>query len=136
MISIDRPALFVAACDMPFLKYELIRCIRDTWMQMEKNSQKGTGDILRPLPVKGQDALIPCFDGRPQPLLGIYSKSIVEKLESSVRQGSRSLRHFLNELNVHYINEDVVRAIDPEGRSFVNINTLEDYQRERVAVGC
>jgi molybdopterin-guanine dinucleotide biosynthesis protein A len=36
----------------------------------------------------------------------------------------------LEEVDVHYIEEEEVKKIDPEGRSFVNINTLEDYKRE------
>jgi hypothetical protein len=36
----------------------------------------------------------------------------------------------MEEINVLYIHEDVVRSLDPEGRSFVNINTVKDYQRE------
>jgi molybdopterin-guanine dinucleotide biosynthesis protein A len=46
----------------------------------------------------------------------------------------RGLREFLKKIEVLYISEDEVRAIDPEGRSFVNINTVEDYERERLAV--
>jgi molybdopterin-guanine dinucleotide biosynthesis protein A len=55
-------------------------------------------------------------------------------MEDSIRKGMRGLREFLKKIEVLYISEDEVRAIDPEGRSFVNINTVEDYERERLAV--
>jgi len=34
---------------------------------------------------------------------------------------------------VRYITEDEVRALDPMGDSFVNVNTMEDY--EGIAAG-
>lgn len=35
----------------------------------------------------------------------------------------------LYDINVYYIQEQEVLIVDPEGRSFVNINTREDLQR-------
>ncbi len=51
-------------------------------------------------------------------------------MEQSIKNGERSLREFLRGINVLYINEEEVRNIDPEGRSFININTIEDFQKE------
>src|SRR4030066_171683 len=73
---------------------------------------------------KEYDTLIPIFDDKPQPLLGIYSKRIAKRMEQSIKNGERSLRRFLQGINVLYINEDELREIDPEGRSFININTM------------
>jgi molybdopterin-guanine dinucleotide biosynthesis protein A len=101
--------IFVTACDMPFISSELIQYIVDQWD-------------------KKWDAAIPLFDKKPQPLMGIYSKTIAHHMETSIKQGKRSLRSFLEEIHVLYISEKDVRRIDPEGRSFVNINTLADVQ--------
>ena len=103
--------IFVTACDMPFIKPELIEYIVDKWE-------------------KKYDAAIPIFDKTPQPLLGIYSKRSAKSMEQSIKNGERSLREFLRGINVLYINEEEVRNIDPEGRSFININTIEDFQKE------
>lgn len=100
--------LFVTACDMPFIMPGVIRYIVNKW-------------------VAGYDAVIPVFDNKPQPLLGIYSKRIAQNMEQSIKNGERSLRRFLCGIDVLYIEEKDVRAIDPEGRSFVNINTIDDY---------
>ena len=102
--------LFVTACDMPFISGELIQYIVNKWD-------------------KKWDAAVPLFDHKPQPLLGIYSKRIVPRMEASIRHGKRSLRGFLKGINVLYIQEKDVRKIDREGKSFVNINTLEDLTR-------
>ena len=73
---------------------------------------------------------MPIFDNKPQPLLGIYSRDIAHTMEKSIREGVRSLRGFLKKIDVLYIPEEEVRAIDPEGRSFVNINTPDDFAKE------
>jgi molybdopterin-guanine dinucleotide biosynthesis protein A len=54
----------------------------------------------------------------------------------SIRDGQMSLQSFLGKINVHFVGEEAVRRRDPEGRSFVNINTLEDYQRETGGTEC
>jgi molybdopterin-guanine dinucleotide biosynthesis protein A len=108
----DCAELFVTACDMPFINVILVKHMTDKW-----DSEKW-------------DAMVPIFEAKPQPLLGIYSRSIAGKMEESIRTGRRSLRDFLREINVQYLNEEEVRGIDREGRSFVNINTLEDFHRE------
>ncbi len=115
LITLEAPDIFVTACDMPFMKPELIRHIISRWEDK-------------------WEAVIPIFDSKPQPLLGIYSKKLVPKIEESIREGVRGLREFLKKIEVLYVGEDEVRAIDPDGRSFVNINTVEDYERERLAV--
>ena len=101
--------IFVTACDMPFISGELIRSIIDQWN-------------------KKWDAVIPVLDKRPQPLFGIYSKTIVQCMENSIKNGTRSLRKFLEGIHVLYIKEEDVRKIDREGKSFVNINTPEDVE--------
>ena len=112
LIARDCTEVFVTACDMPFINVILIERMVGRW-----DSRKW-------------DAAVPVFEGKPQPLPGIYSRKIVKKIEESIQRGRRSLWDFLREINVHYLSEEEVRSIDREGRSFVNINTLEDFHRE------
>jgi len=105
--------IFVTACDMPFIEPELISLLITRYSSLEDN----------------WDAAIPVFEGKPQPLLGIYSKNIISSVEGRLNKGMGSLRDILVELKVLYIKETIVREIDPEGRSFVNINTMEDYEK-------
>jgi len=99
--------IFVTACDMPFISGELIHYMLGQWDTK-------------------WDAAIPFFDRKPQPLLAIYSKTIAQNMENSIKSGTRSLRKFLQGIHVLYISEKDVRRIDREGKSFVNINTPED----------
>jgi molybdopterin-guanine dinucleotide biosynthesis protein A len=39
------------------------------------------------------------------------------------------MRDLLHGIDVYYIQEQEVLKVDPEGRSFVNINAREDLQR-------
>jgi molybdopterin-guanine dinucleotide biosynthesis protein A len=112
LIGRDCTEVFVTACDMPFINVILVKRMVDSWDN------------------KKWDAVVPIFEAKPQPLLGIYSRKIAKKMEKSIQRGKRSLRDFLQEINVRYISEEEVRSIDREGRSFVNINTLEDFHRE------
>ena len=102
---------FVTACDMPFINVILIKHIVRQWQNR-------------------WDAAIPMFHGKPQPLFGIYSRKVVGRMEKSIRAGERGLRDFLKKIDVLYIEENVVKRIDREGRTFVNINTLDDFRRE------
>jgi len=125
LVTLKAPEIFVTACDMPFIKPQLVKYIVNKWIQSKENSSLITH---HPSPKKVWDAAIPVFDGKAQPLFGVYSKRIIRKMEDAIKKGNRSLREFLKELDVLYIGEEEVRAIDPEGKSFVNINTLKDYE--------
>lgn len=110
LIALEVSQVFVTACDMPFIRPELVRYIVCKWG-------------------KEWDAVIPIFENKPQPLLGVYSKRISESMEKSIKQGERSLRRFLEMANVLYIPEEEIMVIDKGGKSFVNINTIEDYEK-------
>jgi molybdopterin-guanine dinucleotide biosynthesis protein A len=107
----DVSDVFVTACYMPFINVILIQHMVNKWDEK-------------------WDAVIPLFDNRPQPLFGIYSQKISGKIEDSIKKGRKSLRELLKRINVQYIKEEEVRSIDTEGKSFVNINTIEDFKRE------
>jgi molybdenum cofactor guanylyltransferase len=111
LISTEAPEIFVTACDMPYINAILIQYIVEKWDNRF-------------------DAAIPVHQQKPQPLFGIYSKRIADKMAWSIKTGRRSIRDFLKEITVYYIGEDEVKSIDHKGRSFVNINTPEDYKRE------
>jgi molybdopterin-guanine dinucleotide biosynthesis protein A len=99
--------LFFVACDMPFIKAEVVELIRKRF--------------------HGQDAVLAIHQGVPQPLLAAYSENIVPALENRLRQDRRALWDLLTDISVQYVSEQEIAAVDPEGRSFVNINTREEY---------
>ncbi len=107
-ISTGAPELFFMACDMPFIKPEVIALIKKKF--------------------QGQDAVLPMHKGFPQPLLGIYSQRLVPQLAERIRQNKKAMWDLLQDITVQFIPEEEVLRVDPEGKSFVNINTVEEYR--------
>ncbi|MGQ9569658.1 MAG: molybdenum cofactor guanylyltransferase [Thermodesulfovibrionales bacterium] len=126
LIGLKEEDIFVIACDMPFIKPELIRYIVDKW---GKNKEDVSCILHSPTRNNRYGALIPVFNGKSQPLLGIYSRSIIKNMEDTIKTSNRSLRDFLKKVRVLYLTEEEVRGIDPLGESFFNINTMEDYKK-------
>ncbi len=119
-------AVFFVACDMPFVSGKLVRYMASVY---ERERPKIEGQRSK---AKGQnsiDAVVPVFEGKTEPLFGIYTRNAVCTMETMVRTGKRGLIYMLDNMNVRYIGDEEVRAMDPEGRSFVNVNTIEDYER-------
>lgn len=112
LLATGADEVFVAACDMPFVDERLVCFI------MSRHAG---------------DATVPVFNGRAEPLLAVYSQGIMKAAEHMLDRGEASLTKggssLLSRINVNYVHEKDVRKIDPEGRSFSNINTLEDSER-------
>lgn len=105
--------ILVSACDMPFINPEIVRLIKEEAIERFKN----------------YDAVIPVFNERPQPLLGAYSKSLIPEIKKWLEQKKCNMREFINHIKAFYIEESRIKALDPEGLSFVNINTPEDKEK-------
>jgi molybdopterin-guanine dinucleotide biosynthesis protein A len=97
--------IFISGCDMPFVNREIV------------------GHLFSL--INNYDAVIPAWDTEKfEPLHAVYKKeALLKYLES---HESLSLRAMIRNLHAFYINVDEFRRIDPNLRSFVNINKLED----------
>lgn len=115
LINAKGDSIFVIACDMPFVKKEVMSFLCKKHEELSKT--------------KSIDATIPIYNKEPQPLFGVYCKTILPYLEDCVLNDKTSMKRLLSEINTNFIEESVIMTIDPEGRSFVNINTMEDYER-------
>lgn len=98
--------IFAIGCDMPFINSTLIRHIIDN---------------------REHNITVPMCNGRPEPLFSVYSKGIIDSGVRLLSHG-RGLSDLIAGDRVKHIEEAEVRAIDPEGRSFVNINTPEEFK--------
>jgi molybdopterin-guanine dinucleotide biosynthesis protein A len=101
--------VFVVACDMPFINSGLIDMMFDM--------------------VGEHDALIPVSQyGIKEPLHAVYRReTMLEAIEASLELGDRSILAPVSSLNdVIYMDADIIRSIDKELKSFVNINTPSD----------
>ncbi|MBN2655317.1 MAG: molybdenum cofactor guanylyltransferase [Nitrospirae bacterium] len=107
--------IFVAAWDMPFINPSVIDLIASAHIEACRSS-----DIY---------ATVPKFGGRLQPLLSVYSRNMAGLIESAVYDDKTSIRPLLYDISTNFIEEDVIKEVDSYGLSFVNINTIDDYER-------
>lgn len=79
----------------------------------------------------GALAIIPAWGGRLQPLCALYSSDAVPLLRGAALAGATSVRTALEQHGFIRFAESRCRALDPAGRSFININTREALERFR-----
>lgn len=106
---------FVVACDMPFLNLDLIRYLA----------------YLRP----GHDAVIPFPTGRADPLHAFYHQRCLAPIAVSLANGERAMISFLGAVRVRSVSAAEIACFDAEGRSFLNINTPQEWEAARRAAG-
>ncbi len=100
------PYCFVIACDMPCADSNLIK-----WMAAACD---------------GYDIFVPRLGSYLEPLFALYSRNCMAPIKDSLAKGDYRVRSIFSQANVGYADESDIRAIDPELRSFVNINTKDD----------
>jgi len=101
----------VVACDMPFLRVSFL----------ERLFEKAADSNAR--------ALVPIgIDGRPQPLCSVYGASAAETIQLALAAGVRKITDAFDRLDTVYLHPADYSDIDPEGKSFRNVNTLADLQ--------
>jgi molybdopterin-guanine dinucleotide biosynthesis protein A len=117
--SVEEESVFVVACDMPFISEKLIRYMAEAYKS----------EVSRAGGRSGVDVVIPVFEGKKEPLFGIYARRTMHTMEAMILAGEKSLITMSSEMSVRYVAEEEVKTVDPRGRSFANINTIEDYER-------
>ena len=76
------------------------------------------------------DAIVmPFVQEAPQVMLAVYPRAILPIVAQCLGEGRRGIRSILEVAPVSYIGEGKLREIDPELRSFVNVNTPEEFQQ-------
>lgn len=79
------------------------------------------------------EILIPRVHGIPQVLLARYPRAILPTIEACLREGRRDPRALLDRAPVRFLEEEQLRVTDPELRSFMNVNTPEDFEQARTS---
>jgi len=102
-----RPHAFITGCDMPFLKQELLEL-------MMKNLE-ARWDVVVPVTEEGF-----------QPLSAIYSRRCLEPMANQLAEGKLKVSHLFSKVRIKKVSEIRLRQVDPELKSFFNINTPED----------
>ena len=75
----------------------------------------------------GFDAVVPVWERGPEPLCALYARRCLPAIEKTIHL--RRVVSFYPSVRVNLLPEAAVRGVDPEGLSFFNTNTIEDYDR-------
>jgi len=93
---------FCVACDMPHLNEKLIRSIvelRDDF-----------------------DAVVPRISGKMEALHAVYHKRCLGPIGKLINSGRYQVIQFFPQVSVRYVEEEEMRRIDPDLKSFYNVN--------------
>lgn len=99
----------VLAVDLPFVQRPLL-----SW--------------LSAFPLE-DDVVMPRVQHIPQVLLARYPRSLLPTIDACLQRGRRDPRALLAHAPVRFLEEELLRTIDPQLRSFVNMNTPADLSR-------
>jgi molybdopterin-guanine dinucleotide biosynthesis protein A len=96
------------AGDMPFLDPRALALLRDH---------------------PSAEAVVPRVGDRPDPLFARYHRSCAPVIARALAEGRWKTMALLDELQVAYLDEPALRALDPSLRFLTNVNTPEDLAR-------
>jgi molybdenum cofactor guanylyltransferase len=99
---------FVTSCDAPFLSTALIAYL--------------TAQI------SGYDVVVPFWEERYQPLHAVYRGSVLPLLKEQLERGELRPVYLFDKVRTRKVDQDEIKTLDPDGLSFLNVNTPQDYQ--------
>lgn len=109
--AIHAQRALVVAVDMPFILPALVAFL-----------------LSQP---QSDSLLVPLVNNVPQVLLALYPRTILPLIEQLLQQGRHDPRSLLDVAPVQYIEETQLRSVDPDLRSFININTPEELHAQK-----
>ena len=107
------PYAFIIGCDMPFVNKDVVEFL---FAVAERGSY---------------DAVVPKWEsGMVEQLHAVYKKEpMLAVVKDSIKRGDAKMFNLLSRLkNVYYIPMDRIRGLDPELKTFRNINTPEELK--------
>ncbi|MGM0453832.1 MAG: molybdenum cofactor guanylyltransferase [Thermodesulfobacteriota bacterium] len=102
------PYIFVAACDTPFIQKEMVELVLSE---------------IEP----GVAAVMPETPSGTEPLFAVYARQSLDRVGRHIRAGKLKIQRVFSRQRVKKIPPARLRQIDPELRSFFNINTEKDF---------
>ena len=103
------PWCLVVACDMPFLNTALL------------------SHLISLAP--GFDVVIPRLEHGLETMHAVYSKDCLDPIVTRLRTNQLKIVDFFDDVRVRVVTRDEVTRFDPDFRSFLNMNTPDDWER-------
>jgi len=105
---------FLVACDMPFLRKDVISSMVDM--------------------IAGQDVIIPRVRGKLEPLHAMYSRRCLPFIEGLMAQADLKILDLFDHVHVAEVPEEMLARLDPQFSFTINLNTPEDLANAREIV--
>jgi molybdenum cofactor guanylyltransferase len=102
-----REVSLVTSCDAPFLNLELIDYLLEQ--------------------ISDYDVVVPFWEERFQPLHAVYRTSVVPLLKQQLERGELRPIFLYDKVRTRKIYAAEIRRFDPEGLSFLNMNSPAEY---------
>ncbi len=110
------PHVLTVACDMPWLNRPLLAYMA---------SLRETADVV-----------VPRWEKYPEPLHAVYSKACLEPIKEKLDAQMYKITVFYGRVSLRFVSREEIEQFDPEGKSFVNVNTPEELaEREDTPQG-
>jgi molybdopterin-guanine dinucleotide biosynthesis protein A len=106
---------FVTSCDVAFLNPSLISHLLSQ--------------------ISDCDVVVPHWQERFQPLHAVYRSSVLPLLKEQLDRGELRPIFLFDKVRTRKIDENEIKIFDPDGLSFFNMNTLDDYERALQRLG-
>lgn len=100
---------FVTSCDVAFLNTALISHLISQ--------------------ISEYDVVVPHWQDRFQPLHAVYRRSVLPLLKEQLDQEELRPVYLFDKVRTCKVGEDELRRFDPQGLSFLNMNTPADYEQ-------
>ncbi len=111
LLAARNDVALVVGCDMPFLATSLLRRIAEL--------------------SEGHDVAVPRVGSHLEALHAVYRRTCLPVMADAVRRGQLKIIDFYPQVAVRVVEEQELRAYDPDLSSFFNVNTPADLQRAR-----
>ena len=107
---------FVLACDMPWVSPSVVRFLIERVYEHK---------------AVGYDVVIPRRDFGLEPTHAVYSKRCIPFLKKMIESRDFAIQKLcdVDDLSIRYVSSEEMHTFDPQGRSFVNVNTPSDLER-------
>lgn len=109
----QRDHVLVLACDMPFISLDLVHHAAEFL---------GEYDVVIPQSGERQEY---------EPFRAFFSQRCLDPVRSAILKGKRRVISFFPDVRVKVIDPKTVSMLDPEGLTFINVNTPEELEKAR-----
>lgn len=111
------PYSLVIGCDMPWINERVV-------------------ELLFEIASTGYDAVVPRWEnGMLEPLHAVYQREpMLAAIKEAAKKGDEKIFNVLSQLkNVNFLPMNQIREIDPELKTFANINTPEELKKFQIS---